>query len=81
MQRLVALRQHRVVVLALVADLDRIEYETDERQTKVRGGLFAIENELPPVSVMLLYRIIELVGEIGDMSERIGRRLELLLAH
>ena len=30
---------------------------------------------------MFLYRVIELVGEIGDMSERIGRRLELLLAH
>lgn len=68
-------------VEALVEDLDRIENETDEMQTEVRNGLFAIENELPPVDVMFLYRVIELVGEIGDMSERIGRRLELLLAH
>lgn len=68
-------------VEALVDDLDRIENETDEMQTRVRTALFAIENDLPPVDVMFLYRVIELIGEIGDMSERIGRRLELLLAH
>jgi len=68
-------------VEALVDDLDRIENETDDMQTRVRLGLFQIEDELRPVDVMFLYRVIELVGEIGDMSERIGRRLELLLAH
>jgi len=68
-------------VEALVADLDRVENETDAMQAKVRGVLYAIESELPPVDVMFLYRVIELIGEIGDMSERIGRRLELLLAH
>jgi hypothetical protein len=68
-------------VEALVDDLDRIENETDEMQAQVRNGLFAIEDNLPPVDVMFLYRVIELIGEIGDMSERIGRRLELLLAH
>ncbi len=68
-------------VEALVEDLDRIENDTDEMQTKVRTALFELEDELKPVDVMFLYRVIELVGEIGDMSERIGRRLELLLAH
>ncbi|MFW2405057.1 MAG: TIGR00153 family protein [Gammaproteobacteria bacterium] len=68
-------------VEALVEDLDRIENETDEMQTRVRTGLFAIENDMPPIDVMFLYRVIELIGEVGDMSERIGRRLELLLSH
>jgi len=36
---------------------------------------------MPPVHVMFMYRVIEAIGEIGDMSERIGRRLELLLSH
>jgi uncharacterized protein Yka (UPF0111/DUF47 family) len=30
---------------------------------------------------MFLYRIVELIGDIADMAERIGRRLELLLSH
>jgi len=50
-------------------------------QARVREDLFDIEKDLPPVDVIFLYRVIELVGEIGDMAERIGRRLELLLSH
>jgi len=68
-------------VEALVEDLDRIENETDDMQATVRGALFKIEDEMPAVHVMFLYRVIEAIGEIGDMSERIGRRLELLLSH
>jgi len=68
------------LVIALVEELDRVENDTDEMQIRVRNELFSIEKELPPIDVMFLYRVIELVGEIGDMAERIGRRLELLIA-
>jgi predicted phosphate transport protein (TIGR00153 family) len=68
-------------VAELVEELDQIENDTDEMQAKIRSGLFAIEKDLPPVDVMFLYRVIELTGEVGDMAERIGRRLELLLSH
>ena len=50
-------------------------------QAVVRRRVFDIEKDLPPVDVIFLYQVIELVGEIGDMAERIGRRLELLLSH
>lgn len=69
------------LVESLVVELDQIENDTDEMQAKIRNGLFAIEGTLPPVDVMFLYRIIELIGDIGDMSERVGRRLEVLLGH
>ncbi len=65
----------------LVGELDQIENETDAMQAQVRADLFDIEKSLPPVDVIFLYRVIELIGEIGDMAERIGRRLELLLSH
>ena len=45
------------------------------------GGLLEIESELEPVNVMFLYKVIGLIGEIADMAERVGRRLELLLSH
>jgi predicted phosphate transport protein (TIGR00153 family) len=70
-----------VFVAELVEELDLIENDTDRMQAKIREGLFAIEKDLPPVDVMFLYRVIELTGEVGDMAERIGRRLELLLSH
>ncbi len=71
--------------VALVADmiekLDRIETETDEQQTALRAALFEIEKSLDPIDAVFLYDVISLTGEIADMAERVGRRLELLLSH
>ncbi|MFQ5983189.1 MAG: TIGR00153 family protein [Woeseiaceae bacterium] len=69
------------LVESLVEELDRIETETDDLQARLRGSLFEIEDSLDPVTVMFLYQVIELTGEIADMAERVGRRLELLLSH
>jgi len=69
------------LVESLVQELDEIEDDTDVMQARIRAELFSIEKELPPIDVMFLYRVIELTGEIGDMAERIGRRLELILSH
>jgi predicted phosphate transport protein (TIGR00153 family) len=70
-----------VLVEALIEELDRIETETDDQQAELRSSLFAIEKSLDPVDAMFLYKVIELTGEIADMAERVGRRLELLLSH
>ena len=69
------------LVDSLIAELDQIETDTDARQAELRSALFNIEVSLEPVDVMFLYRVIELTGEIADMAERVGRRLELLLVH
>lgn len=69
------------LVSSLIDELERIETDTDNLQAKLRAELFAIEGDMNPVHVMFLYRVIELTGEIADMAERVGRRLELLLSH
>ena len=69
------------LVESLIEELDQIETDTDDRQAALRGALFKIEGELEPIDVMFLYRVIELIGEVADMAERVGRRLELLLSH
>jgi len=70
--------------VALVSDmiekLDGIETHTDEQQTVLRTALFEIEKTLDPIDAMFLYEVIQLTGEIADMAERVGRRLELLLS-
>jgi predicted phosphate transport protein (TIGR00153 family) len=70
-----------VLVESLVEELDRIETETDGQQAELRGALFKVEDSMGPVDVIFLYRVIQLTGEIADMAERVGRRLELLLSH
>ena len=69
------------LVTTFINELDEIEHDTDRLQAAIRTQLFGLEAELPPVNVIFLYRVIELVGEIGDTAERIGRRLELLINH
>jgi predicted phosphate transport protein (TIGR00153 family) len=69
------------LVAGLIEELDRIETETDDKQAELRWALFKIEDTLNPIDAMFLYKVIELTGEIADMAERVGRRLELLLSH
>ncbi len=70
-----------VLVAGMIEKLDRIETDTDEKQAALRASLFAIEKTLDPIDAMFMYQVIELTGEIADMAERVGRRLELLLSH
>lgn len=69
------------LVEELIEELDRIETDTDGKQAELRAALFEIEDTLKPVDAVFMYKIIELTGEIADMAERVGRRLELLLSH
>lgn len=68
------------LVQDLINRLDHIETQTDEKEDNLQYELFKIEKELPPIDVMFLYKLIDKTGQIADMSERVGRRLELLLA-
>ncbi|MDG2289500.1 MAG: TIGR00153 family protein [Woeseiaceae bacterium] len=69
------------LVSGLIEELDQIETDTDDKQAALRGALFEIEKSLNPIDAIFMYQVIELTGEIADMAERVGRRLELLLSH
>jgi predicted phosphate transport protein (TIGR00153 family) len=69
------------LVEGLIEELDQIETDTDEKQAALRAALFEIEADLNPIDAIFMYQIIETTGEIADMAERVGRRLELLLSH
>lgn len=68
------------LVEAMVLEIALIERDTDKMQVEVRSGLFKLEKELAPVDVMFLYQIIEWIGDVADRAERVGNRLEQLLA-
>jgi predicted phosphate transport protein (TIGR00153 family) len=64
----------------LLIKLDVIEQDTDEQQVVLRNELFKLENELHPVNIMFLYKVIDLTGNIADRAQRVGSRLQLMLA-
>lgn len=68
------------LVEKMINQLDAIEDDTDTMQIALRSDLLKIENDLNPVDVMFLYQIIEWVGDLADLSERVGARLEIMLA-
>jgi predicted phosphate transport protein (TIGR00153 family) len=68
------------LVESMVMELEQIERDTDLMQIDVRRALFKLEKDLPPVDVMFLYQIIEWIGDVADRAERVGNRLEQLLA-
>jgi hypothetical protein len=68
------------LVEKMINQLDVIEDDTDRMQVTLRKDLLAIENDLNPIDVMFLYQIIEWIGDLADLAERVGARLEILLA-
>lgn len=67
-------------VRKMVAELHVIENETDDIQIKLRASLYVLENDLPPIDVMFIYKIIEWIGDLADASQSTGNRLQLMLA-
>jgi len=67
-------------VQKMLTELDRIEYETDKLERQIRSALFVIEKDLNPIDAVFLYQIIDWTGDIADISQRVGSRLQLLLA-
>ncbi|MDQ6988457.1 MAG: TIGR00153 family protein [Mariprofundaceae bacterium] len=68
------------LVHSMIEELNKIEHESDKFEMQVRHALFAIEKEYPPIDMMFLYRMIDWTGELADISQRVGSRLQLLLA-
>jgi len=67
-------------VEGMLQTLNKIEDDTDDLQITLRAALLEKERELPPVDVMFMYKIIEWIGDLADLSQRVGSRLELMLA-
>ena len=68
------------LVEKMLTELDRIESDTDHIEAEIRLALFQIEKDLNPVEVIFLYRIIDNTGELADLAQRVGSRLQLMLA-
>jgi uncharacterized protein len=68
------------LVEEMIAILSQIERDTDDQQIVLRNVIFGLENKMPPVDVIFLYKIIEWTGDLADRAQDIGERLQILLA-
>ncbi len=63
-----------------IKELGQLESDNDDLQVKVRATLFEMEKDLNPVDVIFIYKIIDWIGDLADLAQRVGNRLQLMLA-
>lgn len=64
----------------MIHELDAIEDDTDHMQIKLRMMLRNIEEQYNPIDIMFLYKTLEWIGVLADQAQRVGSRIELMLA-
>ena len=67
-------------VEAMLKTLDKLEGRTDKLAIKLRARLFKLESDLPPVDVMFYSRVLAMLSGIADAAEKVGDRLQILMA-
>ncbi|MCL4106008.1 UNVERIFIED_CONTAM: hypothetical protein GTU68_058314 [Idotea baltica] len=68
------------LVESMLKELNKLEGKTDKQAIALRGKLFKLEADLPPVDVMFYYQIIGVIGGVADAAENVGDRLQILIA-
>lgn len=69
-----------VRVRDMIHQLDEREHETDTLEHDLRAAFFHLEQGFPPVEVVFMHRVIDWLGDLADMAQRVGHGLELMLS-
>ena len=67
-------------VLVMIDQLDDVETKSDVIGITLARRIFAMEDQMTPVDVMLWYRIFYMAGQVANNAERMGNRVRLLIA-
>lgn len=63
----------------MVEELALIENETDSIQIEIRHSLYKRENELNPIDAIFIYQILNTIGNLSDLAESVGAKLEIMV--
>ncbi len=67
-------------VQTMVGKLNQLEADTDSKGYALKQQLFALEDQLSPVSVMMWYQILQWIGKLADEAEDVGEHVSLMVA-
>ena len=66
--------------LAMVADVEKAEWEADRLQYSLSQALFALEDEMKPTDIFLWFRVFGELGQLANFAEKTGDRLRRMLS-
>jgi uncharacterized protein Yka (UPF0111/DUF47 family) len=72
--------REREIMLDLIKEVDKQEWKADEIQLKMTKKLFDIENNLDPITLFFLMRIINEMDAVADYAEDSGDQMRTMLA-
>lgn len=67
-------------MLREIGALQRTEYESDLVQRTLVRRMFAMEDAMEPVALMMWLKIFDRIGDLANISERLANRLRYMLA-
>ena len=68
------------LVNKLLTKLDKRENKADQMEIKIRAQLKSVEDKYSPIDVMFIYKVIDLICDLADVAQKVGSRLQILLA-
>lgn len=68
------------IVEEMIMVLDKIEHDCDEQLTEFRHRIFELEQELPAIEIMFLYKLVQWTEDLADFAQTVGGRLQILIA-
>ena len=68
------------IVEEMIVTLDTIEHDSDELLADMRMQIFKIEKEWSAVEVVFLYKLVQWIGDLADLAQTVGARLQILIA-
>lgn len=68
------------IVEEMIVTLDQIEHDSDDKLADIRQRIFQLEETLSPVEIIFLYKLVERIGDLADLAQTVGARLQILIA-
>ncbi len=68
------------IVEEMIVTLDEIEHDSDDKLSEIRHRIFELEENLTPIEVIFLYKLVQWIGELADHAQTVGGRLQILIA-
>ena len=66
--------------LAMVAAVEKAEWEADRLQYSLSQKLFSLEDEIRPSDLLLWFRVFGELGQLANFAEKTGDRLRRMLS-
>jgi len=66
-------------VLKIVDEIGKMEWKSDKKSIALVKKLLAMENQLDPLTIIFIMKIIEVIGELANYAENCGDNLRHLI--